>query len=158
MAQFEPFTPQRAFEIAFQHADREGPLLPVLHELLETFGHVPDEATPIVADVLNLSRADVHGVITFYHDYRREPAGRHVLKLCRAEACQARGGDAVAEETAKRLGVEIGSTSADGRTTFEAVYCLGLCASGPSAMIDGKLVGRLTTGDRLEKLLAEARS
>ncbi len=157
MASYEPWNPQRAVEIIAQHADREGALLPILHELQETFGHVPDAATPILAGALNLSRADVHGVITFYHDYRRKPAGRHVLKLCRAEACQSRGGDAVAADVAKRLGVPIGSTTADGMVTFEAVYCLGLCASGPAAMVDDRIVGRLTVGDRLDRVMKDVR-
>ena len=158
MAVYEPWNPELAVEIIARHADRDGALLPILHELQETFGHVPDAATPILAGALNLSRADVHGVITFYHDYRHAPAGRHVLKLCRAEACQARDGDEVASKVSKALGLDIGTTSADRRTTYEAVYCLGLCASGPAAMIDGRLVGRLTVGDRLEKLIAEARA
>lgn len=158
MAVYEPWNAQRAVEIIARHVDREGALLPILHELQETFGCVPDAATPILAGALNLSRADVHGVITFYHDYRREPAGRHVLKLCRAEACQARGGDNLAATVAKRLGTEINSTTADGLVTYEAIYCLGLCASGPSAMVDGRIVGRLTVGDRLEKLLQDVQS
>ena len=101
--------------------------------------------------------ADVHGVVTFYHDYRAQPAGKHVLKLCQAEACQARGSDAVAAEAQARLGVALGQTTADGRTTLEPVYCLGLCASGPSALLDGRPVARLG-GERLENVLAEARS
>jgi formate dehydrogenase subunit gamma len=96
-------------------------------------------------------------VVTFYHDYRAEPAGKHVLKLCQAEACQARGSDAVAAQTQAKLGVALGGTTADGRTTLEAVYCLGLCASGPAAMLDGRPMGRLG-GARLEQLIAEARS
>jgi formate dehydrogenase subunit gamma len=137
------------------HEGREGPLLPILHDLQETFGYVPEAAVPMVAEALNLSRAEVHGVVTFYHDYRKEPAGRHVLKLCRAEACQSCGGDALAARAESRLGIKLGSTSADGRVTLEPVYCLGLCSVAPSAMIDGKLVGRLTE-KTLDKILAEA--
>jgi formate dehydrogenase subunit gamma len=110
---------------------------------------------PALADALNLSRAEVHGVVTFYHDFRREPAGRHVLKICRAEACQAMGGEALVARAEDRLGVACGSTSADGRVTLEPVYCLGLCATGPSAMVDGKVVGRLTA-PKLDALLKEA--
>jgi formate dehydrogenase subunit gamma len=110
---------------------------------------------PALADALNLSRAEVHGVVTFYHDFRREPAGRHVLKICRAEACQAMGGEALVARAEDRLGVACGSTSADGRVTLEPVYCLGLCATGPSAMVDGKVVGRLTAR-KLDALLKEA--
>lgn len=154
---YEPWNPERAAEIIAEFAGLEGPLLPILHALQETFGHVPSAAVPIVAGALNLSRADVHGVVTFYHDYRAQPAGKHVLKLCRAEACQSRGADAVIATAQTELGIALGETTADGRTTFEAVYCLGLCASGPSAMLDGRVVGRLG-GERLTKLLAEARS
>ncbi|MFX7705194.1 NAD(P)H-dependent oxidoreductase subunit E, partial [Acinetobacter baumannii] len=93
------------------------------------FGHVPEAAVPLLASALNLSRAEVHGVVTFYHDFRREPAGRHVLKLCRAEACQAVGADALHERLLKRLGLDWGATTPDGRLTVEATYCLGLCAS-----------------------------
>ncbi len=137
------------------HLEREGPLLPILHDLQGAFGYIPEPAVPMVAEALNLSRAEVHGVVTFYHDFRKEPAGRHVIKLCRAEACQACGSDALAERAEARLGVRFGDTSADGRVTLEPVYCLGLCSTAPSAMIDGRLVGRLD-GRKLDKLLAEA--
>jgi formate dehydrogenase subunit gamma len=137
------------------HLEREGPLLPILHELQSAFGYIPEPAVPMIAEALNLSRAEVHGVVTFYHDFRSEPAGRHVIKLCRAEACQACGGDELAERAESRLGVKLGHTSADGRVTLEPVYCLGLCSTAPSAMIDGRLVGRLDDR-KLDKLLAEA--
>jgi formate dehydrogenase subunit gamma len=157
MSSSEPFTPERAVEIIADHSDQEGALLPVLHALQHAFGHVPDEAVPLIAGALNLSRAEVHGVVTFYHDFRREPAGRRVLKLCRAEACQARGGDAIAARAEQRLGVSIGETTADRAVTLEPVYCLGLCASGPSAMLDERVIGRLDP-ERLDALIAEARS
>jgi formate dehydrogenase subunit gamma len=147
----------RAREIIAELAGMEGPLLPILHALQEEFGHVYDAATPVIAEALNLSRAEVHGVISFYHDFRRRPAGRHVLKLCRAEACQARGMRAVQLEAENRLGVAMGETRADGQVSLEQVFCLGLCASGPAALIDGKPVARLT-GERLNNLLAEALS
>jgi formate dehydrogenase subunit gamma len=130
-------------------------MLPILHAFQETFGCVPQEAAPLIAEALNLSRAEVHGVITFYHDFRREPAGRHVLKLCRAEACQSCGCDGLIEQAQSRLGVKLGETSADGRITIEAVYCLGLCSTAPSAMLDGKLLGRLDR-NKLERILMEA--
>ena len=110
---------------------------------------------PVIAQALNLSRAEVHGVFTFYHDFHHKPAGRHVLKLCRAEACQAAGGDALAARAEARLGVALGNTSADDRVTLEPIYCLGLCATAPSAMLDGRLVGRLDE-KRLDALVAEA--
>src|SRR5262245_21388257 len=106
-----------------------------------------------IAEALNVSRAEVHGVVTFYHDFRRQPAGRHVLKLCRAEACQASGGDAIAARAEQGLGVAMRETSGDGRVTLEAVYCLGLCACAPSAMLDGRVHGRLDD-KRLDALIA----
>jgi formate dehydrogenase subunit gamma len=146
-------------DIALQHIreclDREGPLLPILHALQGEFGYIDEAAEPLIAEALNITRAEVHGVITFYHDFRREPAGRHVLKLCRAEACQAAGGDRLAARAEARLGVSMGTTAADGSVTLEAVYCLGLCAVAPSAMLDDRLVGRLDRA-RLDGLLAEA--
>lgn len=157
MNSVRPWSAEEAFEIVCAHADQEGALLPVLHALQHAFGHVPDAAVPIVSGALNLSRADVHGVLTFYHDFRRAPAGRRVLKICRAEACQARGGDQVAERCEAELGVRIGETTPDGQVTFEAIYCLGLCASGPAAMLDGGLIGRLTTA-AVPGLVAAARA
>jgi formate dehydrogenase subunit gamma len=123
---------------------QEGALLPILHDLQAAFGCVPPAAVRLVADALNLSRAEVHGVVTFYHDFREQPAGRHVLKLCRAEACQSMGGEALARQTLDRLGLDWGDTTPDGRLTVEAVYCLGLCACAPSALLDGEPIGRLT--------------
>ncbi len=157
MPSHEPFSSERAVEIIAAHADQDGALLPVLHALQHAFGHVPDEAVPIVAGALNLSRAEVHGVVTFYHDFRHEPAGRRVLKLCRAEACQARGGDAIAARAEQALGVTLGNTTKDGQVTLEPIYCLGLCASGPSAMLDERLIGRIDA-KRLDALLEEARA
>jgi formate dehydrogenase subunit gamma len=147
---------EQASEIIALHRHRDGALLPILHALQEAFGCVPQAAVPVVAQALNLSRAEVHGVVTFYHDFRREPAGRHVLKLCRAEACQAAGGDALASRAEAKLGVAIGDTTRDGQLTVEATYCLGLCATAPSAMLDGRPVGRLDL-QRLDALLAESR-
>ncbi|ABC92605.1 formate dehydrogenase subunit gamma [Rhizobium esperanzae] len=134
----------------------EGPLLPILHQVQQEFGYVPQQALPVIAEELNLSRAEVHGVMTFYHDYRDHPAGRHVLKLCRAEACQSMGGDALAERIKALLGIDFHQTTLDGSVTLEAVYCLGLCACAPSAMLDGEVYGRLD--DQLAtELVAEAR-
>lgn len=133
----------------------EGPLLPILHALQDTFGCITEAAVPMVANALNLSRAELHGVVTFYHDFRREVPGRHVLKMCRAEACQASGGDALAARAEARLGISIGETTPDRRVTLEATYCLGLCALAPSAMLDGRLCGRLDEA-RLNELISEA--
>jgi formate dehydrogenase subunit gamma len=134
----------------------DGPLLPILQALQEEFGYVDEAAEPLVAEALNLTRAEVHGVVTFYHDFRRAPAGRHVVKLCRAEACQAAGSDALAARAEARLGVAMGETTPDGGVTLEPVYCLGLCATAPSAMVDARVVGRLDE-QRLDAVLAEAR-
>lgn len=143
-------------EIIATHRDMEGAALPILHAVQEALGYVPESAIPMIADALNVTRAEMHGVVTFYHDFRREPAGRHVLKLCRAEACQAAGGGAVAERIRQKLGIQFGETSADGKVTLEPVYCLGLCATAPSAMLDGKLVGRLDR-ERADEIVAEVR-
>lgn len=126
-------------------------LLPMLHALQEEFGYIDDLMVPAIASALNISRADVHGVVTFYHDFRRRPAGRHRVRLCRAESCQARGAAAIERLVTERLSLRMGETSADGRVTLDAVYCLGLCATGPNAMIDDIPVSRLdpTTLDRL---------
>ena len=132
----------------------EGPLLPILHAVQAEWGHVPQGALPVIALSLNISRAEVHGVMTFYHDFREEPAGRHVLRICRAEACQAMGGVALADAAKTRLGVDWHGTTADGAVTLEPVFCLGLCACGPAAQIDGRIVGRVNAA-RLETLLAE---
>ena len=135
----------------------EGPLLPILHGLQEEFGFVPTESLPVLAEALNISRAEVHGVVTFYHDYRNHPAGRHVLKLCRAEACQSMGGDAIAARIQQLLGIGFHETAKDGSVTLEPVYCLGLCACAPSAMLDGEVIGRLDA-DRLDEIVAEVRA
>jgi len=134
----------------------EGPLLPILHGLQKEFGYVPREALPIVAEALNLTRAEVYGVVSFYHDYREKPAGRHVLKLCRAEACQSMGGDVLAERMQQLLGIRFNETASDGSVTLEPVYCLGLCACAPAAMLDGDVIGRLDE-TKLQEIAAEVR-
>ncbi|WP_244490964.1 formate dehydrogenase subunit gamma [Paramesorhizobium deserti] len=146
----------RAIEIIDQLKSAEGPLLPILHGLQEEFGYVPPETLPLVANALNISRAEVHGVFTFYHDYRDHPAGRHVLKICRAEACQSMGGDRLAERASELLGVNWHETSADGAVTLEPVYCLGLCACAPAAMLDGEVIGRLDD-EQLQEIATEVR-
>ena len=134
----------------------EGPLLPILHEIQNEFGYVPQEALPVIASGLNLSRAEVYGVASFYHDYRERPAGRHVLKVCRAESCQAMGGDEMADRLRNALDIDWHETSKDGAVTLEPVYCLGLCACSPSAMLDGEVVGRLDE-ERIGEIVAEVR-
>ncbi len=146
---------EAARTIAAEHGNRPDELIEILHDVQSALGYVPEAVVPVLAQALNLSRAEVHGVVTFYHDFRAKPAGRHVLKLCRAEACQSMGGEALVEQAEHRLGVSCGETSADGRVTLEPIYCLGLCATAPSAMIDGRIVGRMTA-ERLDALLKEA--
>jgi formate dehydrogenase subunit gamma len=155
MTVYEPWDAARGAEIIAEHTHLEGATLVILHALQETFGYVPEPAIPMIASALNLSRAEVHGVFTFYHDFRHKPAGRHVLKLCRAEACQAAGGDALAARAESKLGVSLGNTTPDDRVTLEPIYCLGLCATAPSAMLDGRVVGRLDEA-RIDALVAEA--
>jgi formate dehydrogenase subunit gamma len=152
---YEPWDATRGAEIIAEHTHLEGATLVILHALQEAFGYVPEPAIPMIAQALNLSRAEVHGVFTFYHDFRHEPAGRRVLKLCRAEACQAAGGDALAARAEAKLGIAMGHTTADERVTLEPIYCLGLCATAPSAMLDGRVVGRLDEA-RIDALVAEA--
>ncbi|MBM1171511.1 formate dehydrogenase subunit gamma [Microvirga arabica] len=147
----------RAREIIAAHALFDGAALPILHALQFEFGFIHEEAIPLIADALNLSRAEVHGIVTFYHDFRRDPAGRHVLKLCRAEACQSMNGTGVAQDLLATLGISWGETTPDGSLTVEGVYCLGLCACAPSALYDGEPIGRLTL-DTLADVVREARA
>lgn len=132
----------------------EGPLLPILHALQEAYEHVPEVAVPLIADALNIGRAEVHGVISFYHGFKDLPAGLHTLKICRAEACQAVGGEAIGIHALAKLGLEWHGTSRNGAITIEPVYCLGLCACAPAAMVDDKVVGRVDT-DKIDSILAE---
>lgn len=139
---------------ARQH--QPGALLPILHDIQDALGFVPPDAVPAIARALNLSRAEVHGVISFYHHFRDQPSGRHVLQLCRAEACQAVGADALAEHAQRELGCGWHQTSADGAITLEPVYCLGQCAVGPALMVGTELHGGVTPA-RLDALLTALR-
>ncbi len=125
-------------------AARQDELLPILHGIQDTFGFVPPAAVPQIAQALNLSRAEVHGVISFYHHFRSAPPGRHILKLCRAEACQSVGARAIETHVRRRLDIGFNETCVDGSLTLEAVYCLGNCACAPSAMLDDRVHGRLS--------------
>lgn len=149
-------TAARLAEIAAAHLGLEGPLLPILHEVQREFGYIPEEAPEVLAKALNLGRAEVHGVISFYHDFRQAPVEGVRLRLCRAEACQAMGGEALAQEIAARLGADWHKSSADGRVTLEPVFCLGLCACAPAAEVGGRLVGRATAERILGLLGGEA--
>ncbi|MEM7721146.1 MAG: formate dehydrogenase subunit gamma [Pseudomonadota bacterium] len=130
------------------HLPLEGPLLPMLHAVQAAYECIPEAAHAPIAQALNITKAELHGVISFYHDFRDAPAGRHVLKICRAEACQAVGANALSEAVLAKLGLDWHGTSADGRVTVEPVYCLGLCACGPAAMVDDHVIGR-ADADRL---------
>lgn len=143
-------------EILNANRGMEGALLPILHAVQEAFGHVPQEALPVIAKDLNITRAEAHGVMSFYHDFRENPAGRTVLKLCRAEACQSVGADALADHARGKLGIDWHETTADGAVTLEPIFCLGLCACGPAAMVNGKLVGRADAA-KLDRILEGAR-
>lgn len=147
-----PVDESRILAIVERHRHRDGPLLEILHEVQAAFGCVPAAAVPVIARALNLSRAEVHGVVTFYHHFRSAPPGRRVLRLCRAESCQAAGSRELERHAQRRLGIGFGETTPDGSVTLEAVYCLGLCACSPAAMLDQEVHGRLTP-DRLDALL-----
>ncbi|EWY36719.1 formate dehydrogenase subunit gamma [Skermanella stibiiresistens SB22] len=153
MADHAPWTRDKALAIVESYRGQRGSLLPILHDLQHEFGFIDDQAVPLLANALNLSRAEVHGVISFYHDFKREPQGRTVVKVCRAEACQAVGADRLVEHAARRLGVPLGGTRADGAVTLEGVFCLGNCALGPTVMIDDHLHGRVDA-NRFDALAA----
>lgn len=133
-----------------------GGLIPILHAIQEEVGYVPPESVPVIADALNLSRAEVHGVISFYHDFRSEPAGRHVVHVCRAESCQALGAEALLAHACSHLGVEVHGTTEDGAVTLEPIYCLGNCALSPAIMVDRNLYGRMSP-DLLDSVLDDLR-
>lgn len=132
-----------------------GGLLPILHDLQHAFGYVDDSAIPVIASTLNISRAEVHGVVTYYHDFRHAPAGRTVVKICRAESCQSMGCAGLIEHLERAHGLELGKTSADGAITVEEVFCLGNCALSPAALVNDDLVGCLTPAD-LDAIVKEA--
>jgi formate dehydrogenase subunit gamma len=138
------WNPERGLAIIDGLAKLPGALLPILHALQDEFGYVDSAAIPLIAKALNISKAEVHGVISFYHDFRRVPPGRHVLRICRAEACQSMGCDALIGHVEGRLKTKLGETSADGGFTLEPVYCLGNCALSPAVMLDGELHGRVS--------------
>jgi formate dehydrogenase subunit gamma len=157
MPEASAWNAERARGIIAEHLGLEGPMLPILHALREEFGCVAAAAVPLIAEALNLTRAEVHGVVTFYHDFRREPCGPHVLQLCRAEACQSMGSEDLAAAVLANLGVGWHGTTRDGELTVEPVYCLGLCATSPSALLDGEPLGRLNL-DKITAALEEARA
>jgi len=148
------FDPEAVEAIAARLKDRPGALMLILHEVQDRFGYVARDSVPIIAHALNLSRAEVHGVVTFYHDFRHQPPGRDVIRLCRAESCQAMGAVALADHVRGRLGVQFGETTSDGAFTLEAVYCLGNCGCSPAMVLNDELYGRVSPA-RFDELLAE---
>ena len=153
MAAYSAFDPNEALRIVAPFAGVPGGLLPALHALQGAFGHVPRAALALLAKTFNVTEAETYGVASFYHDFKLDkPNGKRTIKLCRAEACQAVGAGPVAQRVKEKLGVDWGGTTQDGAWTLEAVFCLGLCACGPSAMIDGE-VHALLDPDTVEKLL-----
>jgi formate dehydrogenase subunit gamma len=130
--------------IAARYGNKPDALIEILHDLQAETGHVPEASLPVLAKALNISRAEVHGVVTFYHDFRRKPAGRHVVKVCRAEACQSMKGEDLVRAIEKSLKVKFGETTADGQVTLEAVHCLGLCSTAPAILVDERPVGRVS--------------
>lgn len=152
-----PAQREAVLRIVARERSRPGNLMEILHAVQGELGHVPQPAVALIASELNVSRAEVHGVVTFYHHFRHLPPGRHTLQLCRAEACQSMGGEALAEHAKARLGVDFKQTTPDGRYTLEPVYCLGNCACSPALMIDGELHGRVTP-ERFDQLLAAPES
>src|SRR4029079_6164195 len=158
MPRYEPWSAERAQVIIAANSDRDGAALPIMHALQHAFGCVPEAAVPMIAEALNLYRAEVYGTVTFYHDFRKEPPRPRVLKVRRARSCQAAGGDALAARAQEKLGVEMGGTTADARVTLEAVYCLGLCHSSPAAMLDHDHVYGMLDEAKLDALLKEAQA
>ncbi len=149
-----PFDEGRALEIIAGLAHLEGAMLPILHALQDAFGYLDQRIVPVVAQALNVSKAEVHGVVSFYHDFRDVPAGRHVLQICRAESCQAMGCEALVQRLRMAHRLESGQTSANGALTVKNVYCLGHCALSPTALLDGEPIGRLDEA-RLDALVLD---
>ena len=157
MSAFAPDVVTKIEHFLTRYETKRSAILPVLHAIQDEFGHVPEQAVPVIARGLNLSRAEVHGVITFYHHFRSHAPGRHVVQVCRAEACQAVGAVALEAHAKKCLGIDFHETTADGAVTLEAVYCLGNCAVGPSLRVDDDIVGRVTPA-RFDEIVAELRA
>jgi formate dehydrogenase subunit gamma len=144
---------QTVLSIVAEQKSRPGPVIEILHAVQAALGYVPAGAIPLIAEELNLSRAEVHGVVTFYHFFRDHPVGRHVLRVCQAESCQSMGAAALTAHAKRRLGIDFHQTTADGAYTLEPVYCLGNCACSPALMIDGDLLGRVTP-EKFDALVA----
>lgn len=157
MPTFERWDLGEATAMVAARAREKGAAIPIMHDLMERYGYVDRGIVPVIAEALNLSRAEIHGTLTFYHDFRDHPPGRRTIKVCRAEACQSRGGVEMSEALRKALGVEWHGTTADGEITVEPVFCIGLCACAPAVLVDEEPVGNVTA-QTVGSLIAEARS
>jgi formate dehydrogenase subunit gamma len=157
MPSYDAWNTGAATEIIAGFAGRDGAALPILHALQERFGYVDKAIVPVMAEALNLSRAEIHGTITFYHDFRDHLPGRHTVKLCRAEACQSRGAVALHKQVMEKLGVDWHGTTVDGAITLQPVFCLGLCANAPAALVDDEPIGNLDSA-AIDTMIAEARA
>ena len=157
MPRYQPWSSADATEIVQAHAANKGAAIEIFHKMMERFGYVDRAIVPVVAETLNLSRAEIHGTLTFYHDFRDHPPGRRTIKVCRAEACQSRGALAMGEALRRKLGIDWHGTTSDGAITVEPVYCLGLCAHAPAVLIDDEPVGCVRV-ETLDGLIAEARA
>ena len=151
---YPPWSKERAVEVVNKHRAGRGPLLPILRELQDVFGYIDPEAVDVLAGELNLSKADVYGVVTFYKDFRSKPAGKSVIRVCRGEACQSMGAEQLAQHARERLGVDFGGTTVEGTLSLEQVFCLGNCALSPAVMVDGRLKGRVDEA-RFDLIVAE---
>lgn len=144
-------------EIISELQNKPGAMLPILHGIQDAIGYIPKDSVPLIAKALNVSRAEVHGVITFYHYFRETPPGKHTIHLCRAESCQSMGAVALEEHAKAKLGIDFHETTADGEFSLEPVYCLGNCACSPAISIDHETYGRVST-DRFDEILEEVRA
>lgn len=157
MTRLPPETAAIVRAVVAERAEMPGALLPILHGVQDALGYIPEDAVPLIAHELNISRAEVHGVISFYHHFRTHPAGRHVVRICRAEACQSLGARALEAHAKKTLGIDFHETTADGAITLEAVYCLGNCGCGPSVLVDADELHARMTPEAFDALVARAR-
>jgi formate dehydrogenase subunit gamma len=157
LIELRPPRHEAASRVAARYDNQPDALLEILHDLQHEAGYVEEAALPVLAKALNISRAEVHGVVSFYHDFRAKPAGRHVVKVCKAEACQSMAGNELAAAAEKSLKIKFGETTSDGAITLEAVYCLGLCATAPAMLVDERPVGRVTP-EKFRALAAELSS
>jgi len=153
---YHPWSKERTADIVEKHRGERGALMPILHELQDVFGYIDPDAIALLAEELNVSKAEVYGVVTFYNDFRSEPGGASVVRVCRGEACQSMGAERIARHAREHLGVGFGGTTSDGSVTLEQVFCLGNCALSPAVMIDDRLKGRVDETS-FDELVAEAR-